>query len=132
MPDAALVLTLDPSDLLHLAPEIVLATWGLVVLAVDFTLAPASVDGDPDGRVLGGAHAGRACSRRWSAASLPDAEFGTTRATADPIAVLRDASAAGPLTERLELLLIVVHARAGRRAVDDAGPSPSTGANTSR
>src|SRR3954463_8220724 len=30
------VISPDPSDLLHLAPEVILSAWGLVVLLVDF------------------------------------------------------------------------------------------------
>ena len=37
MPDPSIVLSPNPGDLVHLAPEVVLSTWGLVVLAVDFT-----------------------------------------------------------------------------------------------
>ena len=36
MPDA--VLSPDARDLIHLAPEVILAAWGLVILAVDLTL----------------------------------------------------------------------------------------------
>ncbi|WP_435017276.1 NADH-quinone oxidoreductase subunit N [Tundrisphaera sp. TA3] len=46
------VISPDPRDLLHLAPEVILATWGLVVLGIDFGLLRRT-SADRKGRVLG-------------------------------------------------------------------------------
>ncbi len=52
MPDATAVLSPDANDLIHLAPEVILAVWGLLLLIVDFT-ALRQVESSRRGRVLG-------------------------------------------------------------------------------
>ena len=52
MPPPTVAISPDPRDLIHLAPVVILAVWGLVVLAVDFALL-RRVAADRKGRALG-------------------------------------------------------------------------------
>ena len=105
MPDSSLIPKLDPRDFLYLAPHILLAAWGLLVLAVDFTfLRRAST-------AVRRSFLGGLSLVGGLAALIAVARPETTLSTGPPpraISLFFGTLSAGLLTDRLDLLLIVL------------------------
>ncbi len=103
MPDA--VLSPDARDLIHLAPAALLSAWGLVVLAVDFTLL-RGVPAARRARTLGLVTLAGVLAALVSA-FLPEYPGLASKAAREPSLFLGTALG-GPLAERLNALVVVL------------------------
>ncbi len=95
----------DARDLIHLAPEVVLGLWGLVVLAVDFALL-RGVSSPRRARVLGLVTLAGVLAA-LVLAFLPEFPGLVARATREPSLFLGTATG-GPLAVRLNALVVIL------------------------
>ena len=105
MPDSSLIPKLDPRDFLYLAPHILLAAWGLLVLAVDFTFLRRASSATRR-TFLGGLTLVGGLAALFAIAAPETLSFADRRP--DSITLFFDTISAGWLTDRLDLLLIIL------------------------
>ena len=104
MPDSSLVPKLDPREFLYLAPHILLAAWGLLVLTVDFTFLRRATTATRR-TFLGGLSMVGGLAALFAIAAPEMYGLGVRpRATSLFFGTL----SAGRLTDRLDMLLIVL------------------------